>query len=284
MSILIDQDTKVIIQGITGNQGRYHTQQMLEYGTKIVAGTSPGKEGEEVFGVPVFNSIENALKEKNANCSIIFVPAKFAKDAVFEALENEIKLIVVITEHIPFHDSMKFIHYAKYKDAIIIGPNTPGIVSVGKSKVGILPNKIFKNGNVGVVSRSGTLTYEIVNELSNAGLGQTTCIGLGGDRVIGLSFIDVLKMFEKDKETEKVVLVGEIGGSEEENACKYIKKMRKKVVGYIAGQSAVEGKKMGHAGAIVLRGKGTAQSKIKALNDVGVEVAKLFSDLPNLLK
>ena len=283
MTILIDKKTRVVVQGITGHQGRIHTEQMKLFGTNVVAGTSPGKAGENVLGVPVFDSVIEAVEETKSNTSVIFVPAPFAKDACFEAIDAGIKVIVAITEHIPFHDTMEVVHYSKLMDAVVIGPNCPGVVSPGKSKVGILPNQIFKEGNIGVVSRSGTLTYEIVYNLTERGLGQSTCVGLGGDPIIGTTFIEALKMFEADKETDTVVLVGEIGGTAEEDAAKYIEQMKKPVYAYIAGRSAPKGKKMGHAGAIIARGKGTAENKIKALNDVGVKVARNPSEVPDLI-
>ncbi|HHF56694.1 MAG TPA: succinate--CoA ligase subunit alpha, partial [Thermoplasmatales archaeon] len=221
MAIWADENIRLLVQGITGHQGQFHTKAMMEFGTKIVAGVTPGKGGQQVHGVPVYDSVEEAM-EREPNASIVFVPAPFAKDAVIEALDAGIKLVVVITENIPFHDTMQFVHYAKYKGARVIGPNCPGIASPGKTKIGILPNVIFKEGNIGVASRSGTLTYEIVNALSQAGFGQSTCVGLGGDPIIGSTFIDALKAFEDDEETKAIVLVGEIGGTAEEEAAEYI--------------------------------------------------------------
>lgn len=258
---------------------------MLEYGTNIVAGVSPGREGERVHGVRVYNSVAKSVEECGANASIIFVPAPYAKDAVYEAIDAGLKTIVIITEHIPVHDVMQIMQYARLNDVIVIGPNTPGIICPNeKLKVGIMPSKIFEPGTIGVVSRSGTLTYEIVNAISSSGHGQSTCIGLGGDPVVGLSFTDVLKMFEQDEKTEAVVIVGEIGGTAEEKATEYIEHMMKNVVAYIAGQTAPPEKRMGHAGAIIVKGKGTAESKIKALMDSGAKVARVPSDVAHLLK
>ena len=283
MAILVDQNTRLIIQGITGHQGIFHAKAMLDFSTNVVGGVTPGKGGENVHGIPVFNSMEEAVEQTHANTSIIFVPARFAKDAALEAMDSNIKVLVVITEHIPFHDALDVITYAKFKKIRVIGPNCPGVVSPGKAKVGIMPSKIFREGNVGVVSRSGTLTYEIVNAITEHGLGQSTCIGLGGDPIIGTSFVDALQMFERDADTKEIVLVGEIGGSAEEEAAEYIKEMNKPVFAYIAGQTAPPGKRMGHAGAIVSRGKGTAQSKIEALRKAGADVAKVPEDIPKLI-
>jgi succinyl-CoA synthetase alpha subunit len=285
MAILVDENTRVLVQGITGHQGRYHTMAMKEFGTKVVAGVTPGKAGEKVEGVPVFNTVQDAVDETGANTSIVFVPAPFTMDAVLEAIDAGIKLVVTITEHVPVHDAMKMVSYAKMKGARIIGPNCPGLASPGKAKVGILPNLIFKEGNVGVVSRSGTLTYEIVNSLTEAGIGQSTTVGIGGDPVIGTIFTDVLGLFEKDPQTEKIVMVGEIGGTAEEEAAEFIKEhVTKPVYAYIAGRTAPPGKRMGHAGAIVTRGKGTAESKIKALESVGVKVARIPTEIAKMIK
>ncbi|RLF29761.1 MAG: succinate--CoA ligase subunit alpha [Thermoplasmata archaeon] len=285
MSIFVDEKTTVLVQGATGHQGRFHIQQMLNFGTKVVAGVTPGKGGEEVHGVPVFDTVIDAVNETNADTSLVLVPARFAKDAVFEALDADIKTIVVITEHIPFHDAMEFVHYAKYKDAILIGPNCPGIASPGKTKVGILPNGIFLEGYVGVASRSGTLTYEIVNSLSEKGMGQSTCVGLGGDPITGTTFIDALKAFEEDKDTKAIVLVGEIGGTAEEDAAEYIKEfVEKPVFAFIAGVTAPPGKRMGHAGAIIARGKGTAKSKIEAFRKADVKLACFPNEIADLVE
>ena len=284
MAIWADENIRLLVQGITGHQGQFHTKAMMEFGTKIVAGVTPGKGGQQVHGVPVYDSVEEAM-EREANASIVFVPAPFAKDAVIEALDAGIKLVVVITENIPFHDTMQFVHYAKYKGARVIGPNCPGIASPGKTKIGILPNVIFKEGNIGVASRSGTLTYEIVNALSQAGFGQSTCVGLGGDPIIGSTFIDALKAFEDDEETKAIVLVGEIGGTAEEEAAEYIaSNVTKPVYAYIAGRTAPPGKRMGHAGAIISGGKGTAESKIKAFEEAGVKVARFPHEIAELIK
>ena len=284
MAIWVDEEIRLLVQGITGHQGQFHTKAMKEFGTKIVAGVTPGKEGMVVHGVPVYNSVEDAM-ETEPNASIVFVPAPFAKDAVIEALDAGIKTIVVITENIPFHDAMRFVHYGIYKKARIIGPNCPGIASPGKSKIGIFPNQIFKKGSIGVASRSGTLTYEIVASLTNSGLGQSTCVGLGGDPITGSTFIDALKEFERDDETDAIVLIGEIGGTAEEDAAEYIEKnISKPVYAYIAGRTAPPGKRMGHAGAIIMGGKGDAKSKIEALEKAGVKIAKFPVDIAKLIK
>ncbi len=284
VAILVDEKTKVVVQGITGNQGAFHTRQMLDFGTRIVAGTSPGKGGTEVEGVPVFDTVEEASITRGANASILFVPAPFAKDAAFEAIAAGIGLVVCITEHVPVHDAMEMTAFAREKGARIVGPNTFGLISPGKSKIGIMPNQIYKPGPVGVVARSGTLSYEIADALSRDDLGQTTVVGLGGDRVVGLSFIDGLKMFEKDEDTEAIVLVGEIGGTAEEEAAEYIKGMSKPVVAYLAGKSAPPGKRMGHAGAIIERGKGSFESKVAALEAGGARVAELPWQVPDLVR
>ena len=285
MSIFVDDKTKVVVQGATGHQGMFHIGEMLDFGTKVVAGVTPGKAGQKVHDVPIFNDVKDAVDETGANTTLVLVPARFAKDAVFEALDAGIKTVVVITENIPFHDAMEFVHYAKYKDAVLVGPNSPGIASPGKSKVGILPGGIFLKGNVGVASRSGTLTYEIVNSLSEKDMGQSTCVGLGGDPITGTSFIGALDAFEKDKDTKAVVLVGEIGGTAEEEAAEYItKSISKPVFAFIAGRTAPPGKRMGHAGAIIARGKGTAASKIKAFEKAGVKLAKFPTDIADLVE
>ncbi len=285
MSIFVDEKNKVIVQGATGHQGVFHIGEMKNFGTKVVAGVTPGKEGEEVQGVPIFNSVKKAVEQTGANTSLVLVPARFAKDAVFEALDAEIKTVVVITENIPFHDAMDFVHYAKYKDAVLIGPNCPGIASPGKTKIGILPGSIFLEGDVGVASRSGTLTYEIVNSLKEKGIGQSTCVGLGGDPIIGTNFIEALNAFEKDKDTKAIVLVGEIGGTAEEDAAEYITEhISKPVFAFIAGRTAPPGKRMGHAGAIIARGKGTAASKIKAFEKADVKIAKFPTDIAGLIE
>ncbi|MBX5475546.1 MAG: succinate--CoA ligase subunit alpha [Clostridia bacterium] len=284
MAILIDEKTKVLVQGITGKQGRFHTQQMLAFGTRIVAGTGPGREGEEVEGVPVYDTVEAAVERHGANASVLFVPAPFAKDAAFEAIAAGLSPVVIIAEHVPLHDAMEIMAFAREKNAVVIGPNTYGICTPGKCKMGIPPNTVFTPGPVGVVARSGTLSYEIVASLSAAGLGQTTVVGMGGDRVVGVSFVDILKRFEKDPETRAVVLVGEIGGTAEEEAAEFIKQMTKPVVAYIAGRSAPPGKRMGHAGAIIERGRGTFGSKVKALQEGGAQVASMPWEVPDLVK
>ncbi|PNX49727.1 MAG: succinate--CoA ligase subunit alpha [Thermoplasmata archaeon M9B1D] len=285
MSIFVDEKNKVLVQGATGHQGVFHIAEMLGFGTKVVAGVTPGKAGQEVHKVPIFDNVQEGVDETGADTSLILVPARFAKDAVFETLDAGVKTVVVITENIPFHDAMEFVHYAKYKDAILIGPNCPGIASPGKTKIGILPGSIFKQGNVGVASRSGTLTYEIVNSLTEKGIGQSTCVGLGGDPIIGTTFIDSLKEFEKDKDTKAIVLVGEIGGTAEEDAAEFITEhINKPVFAFIAGRTAPPGKRMGHAGAIIARGKGTAASKIKAFEKAEVKLAKFPTDIADLVE
>jgi len=286
MAIIINSNSRVLIQGITGNQGAFHCNQMLTYGTKIVAGVSPGKAGNQVHGVPVYDSVAQAIEHVGTiDVSILFVPAAYAKDAALEAIANGIPNVVVITEHIPLRDTVYMIEAAKSSGTTIIGPNTYGIVSSGMSKVGIMPNQYFSPGPVGVVSRSGTLSYEIVGNLYNSGLGTSTVIGLGGDRIVGLSFIDVLRLFEQDEQTRAVVLIGEIGGTSEEDAALFIKKhIQKPVVAYLAGKSAPPGKRMGHAGAIIEKGKGTFEGKVKALNEAGVIVASKPSEVPVIVK
>ncbi|WP_407421437.1 succinate--CoA ligase subunit alpha [Methanobrevibacter sp.] len=282
--ILLDKNTKCLVQGITGKQGSFHTEQMLKYDTCIEAGVTPGKGGQDFMGVPIFNSIEEAVEQTDINSSIIFVPAKFAKDAAFESIRH-LDLVVIISEHIPVHDSLDIMAYAKQMGTTVIGPNTPGIISPGVGKLGIMPTHIFDEGNVGLISRSGTLTYEIASELTRAGIGQSTCVGIGGDPVVGTNYIDILKRFEADDDTEAVVLIGEIGGNAEEKAAEYIKnEMTKPVVSYIAGRTAPPGKRMGHAGAIIQGNSGTVESKTKALNGAGVEVAKMPSEIVDLLK
>ncbi len=286
MGIIIDEDTKVVVQGITGQQGKFHSEYMKEYGTDIVAGVTPGKGGKEVNGVPVFNTVERAKEETGANASIIFVPAPFSKDAALEAIDAGMDPVVIITESIPVQDTAKVMRMAELSGTTIIGPNTPGIITPGKSKVGIMPNHIFKEGNVGLVSRSGTLTYEIVNTITKNGFGQSTAFGLGGDPIVGMDFIDAFKLYEEDQETEAVIMIGEIGGSAEEKAAQFIEESYSKpVVAYIAGRTAPKGKRMGHAGAIVSEGgTGTAESKIKALEDAGVSVARMPTEIGEILK
>jgi succinyl-CoA synthetase alpha subunit len=285
MAIFLSENTRVLVQGITGRDGSFHTKQMLDYGTKIVAGVTPGKKGESVYGVPVYNSVKEAVKEKGANTSIIFVPAKFAQDAIYEAIDAGIELIVVITEGIPALQMAEVKSYIKGKNVRIIGPNCPGIIAPGIAKVGIMPGNIFKKGKIGVVSRSGTLTYEVVYHLSENNLGQSTAVGIGGDPIIGTKFIDVLKEFEKDEETEGIVLIGEIGGTDEEEAAEFIKNnISKPVVAFIAGRTAPPEKRMGHAGAIIIGEKGTAESKIRAFEEVNVKVATEPQEVAKIMK
>jgi succinyl-CoA synthetase alpha subunit len=284
MTVLVDTDTRVVVQGITGHQGTVHTAQMKLFGTRVVAGVTPGKGGTRVEGVPVFDSVAEAVAATGANVSVIFVPAPFAKDAFFEAADAGIPLAVVVTEHIPFHDMLTMYYYGRLRGVRIIGPNCPGIASPGKAKAGIIPNVVFHPGRVGVISRSGTLTYEIVNGIKEVGLGQSTCIGLGGDPVVGTTFVDALPLFEEDPDTDILVLVGEIGGTAEEEAAEYIRQhFSKPVVAYIAGRSAPPGKRMGHAGAIIARGRGTAESKVHALKAAGAAVADFPYDVPSLV-
>ena len=284
MSILIDEKTKVVVQGITGRDGAFHTKQMLAYGTKVVAGVTPGKGGAAVEGVPVYDTVREAVKQNSADTSIIFVPAPFAADAALEAADAGVKLIVIVTEGIPVHDMLRVNAHLCGKGARFIGPNCPGLISPGKSKVGIMPNAIHRPGSIGVVSRSGTLTYEVVHHISSLDMGQSTCIGVGGDPVIGTGFIDALRGFEDDPETTAVALIGEIGGSDEEAAADFIRTMKKPVAAFIAGRGAPPGKRMGHAGAIISGGSGTAESKIKALKAAGAGVADTPVQVAELLK
>ncbi|MEM1628724.1 MAG: succinate--CoA ligase subunit alpha [Desulfurococcaceae archaeon] len=286
MGILVNSNTRVIVQGITGKEGSFHTKLMLEYGTKIVAGTSPGKAGSYVHGVPVYNTITEAIMEQGIiDASVVFVPARFATDAVYEAMANNIKIVVVITEGIPVHEELRFINYAKKNGVIIIGPNTPGIMTIAQCKLGIMPSHVFRQGNIGLVSRSGTLTYEIARELAKHGYGVSTVIGLGGDPVTGLDFIDVVKMFMEDKDTDSIVLIGEIGGDAEERFAVFYERLKNKkpVVAYIAGKTAPPGKRMGHAGAIISMGMGDYLSKKISLENAGVFVADTPSRVPGLL-
>jgi succinyl-CoA synthetase alpha subunit len=286
MSILADKDTRLIVQGITGNEGLFHTRAMVAYGTNVVAGVTPGKGGEWVDEkIPVFDSVKLAVDASGANTSIIFVPARFASDAILEATDAGLPFIVCITEGIPVSDMMRVRNYIDQKCVRLLGPNCPGLLTPGEAKVGIIPGDIAIKGNVGVVSRSGTLTYEVLYALKQVSLGASTCVGIGGDPVNGTNFIDVLELFEEDPQTEKVVLIGEIGGTDEEKAAEYIRKrMTKPVVAFIAGQTAPPGKRMGHAGAIIEGGAGTAADKIKALEAAGVRVAKHPEEIPSLLK
>ena len=280
MSVFINQDTKVIVQGITGSTALFHTVQMIEYGTKIVGGTSPGKGGLEVEGVPVFNTVKEAVDATGAVASVIYVPAPFAADAIIEAVDAELDLAICITEHIPILDMVKVKRYMEGKKTRLIGPNCPGVISADECKIGIMPGYIHKKGHVGVVSRSGTLTYEAVHQLTQAGIGQTTAVGIGGDPVNGTNFIDVLQAFNEDPETEAVIMIGEIGGTAEEEAAEWVKaNMTKPVVGFIGGRTAPPGKRMGHAGAIISGGKGTADEKIRIMNECGIKVA----DTPSVM-
>lgn len=288
MAILVDKNTRLLVQGITGREGRFHTQQMAAYGTNIVGGVTPGKGGEwvetGVGRVPVFDTVHSAAEAVGANVSLITVPAPFAPDAILEAADAKIPLIVCLTEHVPVLEMIRVRAYLDQKGVRLVGPNCPGLLTPGQAKVGIIPGSIGKPGNVGVVSRSGTLTYEAVYALSNKGIGQTTLVGIGGDPINGTNFIDVLQMFENDAETEKVVMIGEIGGSDEEKAARFIaEKMTKPVVSFIAGRTAPPGKRMGHAGAIIEGGAGTAEGKVKALEEVGVKVADHPEQIPDLI-
>ncbi|MCD6480151.1 succinate--CoA ligase subunit alpha [Candidatus Bathyarchaeota archaeon] len=282
----VDAETRVVVQGITGKQGRFHTKLMLEYGTKIVAGVTPGKGGDSVEGVPVYDTVAEALDRHRIDASIIFVPAPYAPDAVYEALDAGLDPIVVITEGIPIRDTMEFVARARKSDITIIGPNTPGVIKVGECKLGIMPARVFTRGKVGIISRSGTLTYEIADHISRIGLGESTCVGLGGDPITGLDFIDALRWFEEDPQTDAVVLIGEIGGDAEERAAEFIAEggFTKPAVAYIAGRTAIPGKRMGHAGAIIQGERGTARSKIEALESAEVPVAEKPSDVARILK
>ena len=285
MSILVGNDTRLLVQGITGREGSFHTTQMVEYGTNVVAGVTPGKKGEQVAGVPVFDTVGQAVAETGANTSIIYVPARFAPDAIYEAVDSGIELVICITEGVPVNDMVPVFHHVKASGARLIGPNCPGLITPGEAKVGIMPGFIHKPGNVGLVSRSGTLTYEVVDALTKAGLGQSSAVGIGGDPVIGTSFVDVLELFQNDPGTEAIVMIGEIGGTDEEAAADFIKaNVTKPVAGFIAGQTAPPGKRMGHAGAIISGGAGTAADKMAALEAAGVRVAQSPSQVPGLLK
>lgn len=284
MSILVDEQTRLIVQGITGREGEFHTRQMIEYGTRVVGGVTPGRGGELVLDVPVFNTVADAVRVTNANTSIIYVPAAFAADAIVEAADAGLSLVVCITEGIPTLDMVRVYAYLKQRGVRLIGPNCPGLLSPGKAKVGIMPGRIGLPGNVGVVSRSGTLTYEVVWDLTSRGIGQSTCVGIGGDPIIGTSFVDVLGLFQADRETKAIVMIGEIGGNDEELAAQFITaQVRKPVVGFIAGQTAPEGKRMGHAGAIISGGKGTAAEKVAALHGAGVRVARSPQEIGELV-
>lgn len=288
MAILVNKDTKVLVQGVTGREGEFHTKLMLKYGTKIVAGVTPGKGGQSVHGVPVFDSVQDAIEAVGPiDVSIVFVPAPFAADAVLEALNAGIKGVVIITEGIPTQEMLKVARAFEIAgdDRWFIGPNCPGVITPGECKVGIMPDQVFTPGRIGVVSRSGTLTYEVVAELTRAGFGQSTCVGIGGDPIIGQNFVDILRRFNDDPQTDAVVLIGEIGGTDEEEAAAFIQReMRKPVVAFVAGKTAPEGKRMGHAGAIIMGRMGTAQSKIEAFQKAGVPVADIPAQIPQLLK
>ena len=286
MSILVDKNTRLLVQGITGNEGLFHTTQMVAYGTNVVGGITPGKGGEWVLEkIPVFDSVKAAKENTDANATIIFVPARFAPDAMFEAADAGIPLIICITEGVAIYDMMRVRNYLDQKNVRLIGPNCPGLLTPGEAKIGIIPGNIAIPGNVGVVSRSGTLTYEVLYAMKNLNMGASTCVGIGGDPVNGTNFTDVLEMFEDDPHTEKVIMIGEIGGNEEEKAAEFIRtKMTKPVAAFIAGQTAPPGKRMGHAGAIIEGGAGTAADKIKALEAAGVKVAKHPEEIPTLLK
>jgi succinyl-CoA synthetase alpha subunit len=275
MSILVNKETKVICQGITGEQGTFHSRQMVAYGTKMVGGVTPGKGGTDVDGIPVFNTVAEAREKTGANASVIYVPAPFAADAVMEAVDAGVELVICITEGIPVVDMVKVKRFMDGRSSRLVGPNCPGVITPDECKIGIMPGHIHKSGPVGVVSRSGTLTYEAVDQLTRLGLGQSTCVGIGGDPVNGTDFIDVLDLFEKDADTKAIVMIGEIGGTDEEEACEFIKKnVTKPVVGYIAGVTAPKGKRMGHAGAIISGGKGTAAEKMKAMEAAGIRVTQ----------
>ena len=286
MSVFVDDDTRVVVQGITGGEGKFHTEQMIEYGTNVVAGAVPGRGGQSVHDVPVYDTVTKAAEEEDADASVIFVPPAFAADAIFESLDAPIDTAVAITEGIPTQDMAEVNAQLSNTDTNLIGPNCPGIITPGEAKLGILPGNIFESGNVGLVSRSGTLTYQVVSNLTDRGLGQSTAIGIGGDPIIGTTFVDALEAFENDPETEKVVMCGEIGGEDEERAAEFIdENMDTPVAGFIAGRTAPPGKRMGHAGAIVSgSGTGTAQSKIDALNDAGVSVGDTPEEVADLIE
>jgi len=286
VTILVDSNTRVVVQGITGKEGSGHALSMLKYGTKVVAGVTPGKAGESIGGIPVYNSMKQAISaHPDINASIIFVPAAYNADTVYEAVDSGLKLVVDITEHVPIHDSLKFINYARGKGVTVIGPNCPGLISPGECKMGIMPGHIFSKGNIGIVSRSGTLTYEISWVLTKAGMGQSTAVGIGGDPVIGIDSVEILDMFENDPGTSAIVVIGEIGGDAEERLAARIRQkgMKKPIVSFIAGRQAPPGKRMGHAGAIISMGSGSAADKIRALEAVGVKVAELPSQIPDMI-
>jgi len=280
MSILVDKKTRLLVQGITGSEGSFHTGQMVEYGTNVVAGVTPGKGGTKFENIPIYNTVEDAVKEQKANTSIIFVPPAFAADAILEAANSGIKVIICISEGIPATDMVKVYNSIKDKDVVLVGPNCPGVISPGKAKVGIMPGFVHKKGKIGIVSRSGTLTYEAVKQIVDVGMGQSTAVGIGGDPVIGSQFTDIIKLFNEDDGTEGIVMIGEIGGTAEEEVAAYIKKnVKKPVVGFIAGRTAPPGRRMGHAGAIIAGGKGTAAEKITAMKKAGIKVAESPADI-----
>jgi succinyl-CoA synthetase alpha subunit len=285
VSILVNSDTRLLVQGITGREGTFHTTQMVEYGTNVVSGVTPGRKGQEVAGVPVFDTVAEAVEATQPNVSIIYVPARFAPDAIYEAVDNGIELVICITEGVPVNDMVPVFTYVNERGSRLIGPNCPGLITPGQAKVGIMPGFIHQPGRVGLVSRSGTLTYEVVNALTEAGLGQSTAVGIGGDPVIGTSFVDCLRLFQDDADTDAIVMIGEIGGTDEEDAADFIKAhVTKPMAGFIAGQTAPPGKRMGHAGAIISGGAGTAAEKMAALEAAGVKVAESPSQVPNLIK
>ncbi len=286
MAIVVDENTRLLIQGITGREGQFHGQQMINYGTQVVAGVTPGKGGQTTLGeVPVFNTVEQAVKETGCNASVIYVPPRFAADAALEAIEAGLRTVIIITEGIPTMQMMTVYHEARRQGVLLQGPNCPGTISPGKCKVGIMPGHIHKPGRVGVISRSGTLTYAVVWELTRASIGQSTCVGIGGDPIIGATFVDFLELFEKDADTDAVVVIGEIGGTDEQDAARYVRDhMSKPVVGFVAGLTAPPGKRMGHAGAIISGGEGTAQEKIEVFRECGVEPVELPSEIPGKIK
>lgn len=285
MSVMVDESTRLIVQGITGSVGSFHTEQMIEYGTNVVGGVTPGKSGQKVHGAPVFDTVAEAVAETKCNASVIYVPPPFAADAIMEAADAGVELIVAITEGVPVQDMITVVRYLKDKNVRLLGPNCPGVISPGKCKIGIMPGHIHLPGNVGVVSRSGTLTYEAVGQLTALGIGQSTCIGIGGDPINGMNFIDALELFENDPDTEAVVMIGEIGGTAEEEAAEWVKaNMSKPVAGFIAGASAPPGKRMGHAGAIISGGKGTAEEKFKAMEAAGIAVSRSPAEIGETLK
>lgn len=285
MSILADKNTRLVVQGITGSEGSFHTKQMMEYGTNIVAGVTPGKGGSDMEGVPVYDTVEDAVREEGADASVIFVPPPFAADAIMEAADTGIALVICITEGIPTLDMISVHQYLKDRKTSLVGPNCPGLITPGETKIGIMPGFIAEPGRIGVISRSGTLTYEAVDQLTKLGFGQSTCLGIGGDPIIGSTFKDLLKLFEEDEKTDAVVMIGEIGGSDEEEAAEFVKEsMSKPVIGFIAGRTAPPGKRMGHAGAIIAGGRGTAEEKISALKEAGIHVCDSPAEIGSTVK